>query len=148
MIQCSQCNYENKDDAQFCLNCGAPLSSVANEDGYDDVSDEATVLINPAAMQARINSEMKSQEASKSGSSSGAQPVPQIQKASKPAPQAPAQQQPEKQILPPQQQLPPANQPQHAPQANASNSTTIILLGVVIVLVIIIIGMLISNFIS
>ena len=64
MIKCQTCGYDNKDDAQFCLNCGAPLTKQKLSEAVDDVSEDATVMLDPAAMQKRMQEEFqKAQQA-------------------------------------------------------------------------------------
>lgn len=150
MIKCSQCGFENKDGADFCLNCGAPVTaSMDEEEDFNDVSDEATVLINPAAMQARMQSEMKEKGDSK--------PTPKIEKADQSgAPQAPQQSSqqssgasniPDQPSAPTQQQQ--LGDPPQMPQGGgASNSLTIILLSLIILVVLIIVALVIFIFLK
>lgn len=90
MIRCQVCGYDNKDDAELCLNCGETLVKAKVSQAMDDVSDEATVLIDPAAMQKRIQEEIKKEKpatpAAPSLPPAGAPPRP----VASPAPARPA----------------------------------------------------------
>lgn len=57
MIKCQVCGFDNKDDAQFCLNCGSPLAKQKLSEAVDDVSEDATVMLDPDAMQKRLQAE-------------------------------------------------------------------------------------------
>jgi len=59
MIKCQVCGYDNKDDAKFCLNCGSPLERKKVSEAMDDVSEEKTVLLDPGAMQKRVQEEIQ-----------------------------------------------------------------------------------------
>lgn len=54
MIKCQVCGYDNKDEAKVCLNCGAVLEREKLSSAIDDVSEEQTVLLDPNAMQQRV----------------------------------------------------------------------------------------------
>jgi hypothetical protein len=51
VIKCSVCGYDNQDGAQFCLNCGSPLEQQKISEAMDDISGEATVVIDPKALR-------------------------------------------------------------------------------------------------
>jgi len=116
MIKCQVCAYDNKDDAEYCLNCGSPLVKQKLSQAMDDVSDEATVLIDPAAMQKRIQDEInkeregdeKPQEAHAVSPPSAGPP------ASAPAPPVPAAS-----PAPP----PPAAAPSYPPVSSAAGAS-------------------------
>ncbi|MBI5154993.1 CD225/dispanin family protein [Candidatus Poribacteria bacterium] len=59
MIKCTVCGYDNKDDAKFCLNCGSPISHEKVSHAIDDVSEERTVMLDPASMQRRVQEEIQ-----------------------------------------------------------------------------------------
>ncbi len=87
MIKCQVCAYDNKDDAEFCLNCGSPLVKQKVSQAMDDVSEEQTVLIDPAAMQKRIQSEISKGKPEEEQPVAAA-PAPAAQPAAQPAPAA------------------------------------------------------------
>ncbi|MDK2971280.1 MAG: hypothetical protein PWP23_1035 [Candidatus Sumerlaeota bacterium] len=62
MIKCQVCGYDNRDDAQFCMNCGSPVEKPKMSEALDDVSEERTVMLDPAAMQNRMSQEFKERQ--------------------------------------------------------------------------------------
>jgi len=91
MIRCQVCGYDNKDDAELCLNCGETLVKAKVSQAMDDVSDEATVLIDPAAMQKRIQEEIKKDKpAAPPAPVAAAPPRPAAPAPAPPRPAAPA----------------------------------------------------------
>ncbi len=91
MIKCQVCAYDNKDDADFCLNCGSPLVKQKVSQAMDDVSEEQTVLIDPSAMQKRIQDEISKGKPGEQPASAPPAPKPAPSPApTVPAPMAPA----------------------------------------------------------
>lgn len=90
MIRCQVCGYDNKDDAELCLNCGETLVKAKVSQAMDDVSDEATVLIDPAAMQKRIQDEIKKEKPAAPPAPAGAPARPAVPAAAPPPPRAAA----------------------------------------------------------
>ncbi len=93
MIKCSVCGYDNKDEAQFCLNCGSPISKEKVSHAIDDVSEEATVMLDPESMQKRIQDEINREKAKAEAPppppKPAAPPPPPRPSASAPPPAAP-----------------------------------------------------------
>lgn len=116
MIKCAVCGYENKDDAQYCLNCGSPIQREKLSSALDDVSEEQTIMLNPGAMQARINEEMRKQRES-SGSGEIKQPAQPI--STPPPPASPPQA-----VVPPIPVTQPAPQPATGPTAPPAAART------------------------
>ena len=48
---CTNCKSDNKDDAVFCEQCGAPLNASA-EEKKEDVVDEVTIALDDVAQKA------------------------------------------------------------------------------------------------
>lgn len=71
MIKCGVCGYENKEGAQFCLNCGSPIEQDRSSEDLD-VSEEPTLLLDPGAMQQRLQEEIRRQRAASGESSAPA----------------------------------------------------------------------------
>lgn len=84
MIKCQVCGYDNKDDAKFCLNCGAPLEATGAEEDMG-VSEEQTVLLDPNAMQARVQEEL-SKDREREESQASVPPPPPPSRPSTPPP--------------------------------------------------------------
>ncbi len=49
MTKCSECGYDNADSAVMCLNCGSDLTNQKLSVALDDISEEATIMIQPSS---------------------------------------------------------------------------------------------------
>lgn len=113
MLKCQVCGYENRDDAQFCLNCGSPIEHKKLSEAIDDVSEERTVMLDPAAMQQRLAAEMREAKAAAPPSPPPPPPPPPVAAAPAPAPPRP----PATPATPPPVAAEPALAPAGAPAA-------------------------------
>ena len=64
-MTCSDCGYENRDEARFCAKCGKPLSKeTASQDNSNDGTDDASVSSNEATADTTIDSPNQSEDTS------------------------------------------------------------------------------------
>jgi len=120
VIKCSVCGYDNQDGAQFCLNCGSPLDQQKISEAMDDISGEATVVIDPKALKLPPAAQPKPAAAVPPPPPPAAAPAP------RPAPSAPPPPPPQPAAQPRPAAPPPAPAPQSpqqyaAPQASSGS---------------------------
>ena len=54
MIYCSECGFENPDEAQFCRNCGSKLKAASNEVVQKQTTDTVTVNKNKDSIITKV----------------------------------------------------------------------------------------------
>jgi len=127
MAKCTVCGYTNKDDARFCLNCGAALQDQQSAAEAPDVAEEATVLLDPDAMQKRVERDLQAEQTK----ASAPPPPPPSPMASAPPPPPP----------PPFASAPPSPAPSYPPSSGGAlftqeplgtppNATTLLVLSI------------------